>query len=75
LYRDEVYNPATERPGEADVILAKHRNGPTGAATLLYRKEQTQFVNMRRQRIDLSTGGVSDPWRVYQPRQDKGAAK
>ncbi len=30
LYRDEVYNEATEHPGEADVIVAKHRNGPTG---------------------------------------------
>ncbi len=54
LYRDEVYNEATERPNEADVLVAKHRNGPTGSVTLLFRKELTKFVNLRKQRVDLS---------------------
>ncbi len=54
LYRDEVYNEATEHPGEADVIVAKHRNGPTGTVTLLFRKELTKFVNLRRQNVNLS---------------------
>ena len=54
LYRDEVYDKATEHPGEAEVIVAKHRNGPTGLVTLLFRKELTKFVNLRRQRIDLN---------------------
>lgn len=57
LYRDEVYNEATEHPGEAEVIIAKHRNGPTGVATLLFRKEQTKFVNMRKQRVNLNDLG------------------
>ena len=30
IYRDEVYNPETERPNIADIIIAKHRNGPVG---------------------------------------------
>jgi replicative DNA helicase len=55
LYRDEVYNEATEHPGEAEVIVAKHRNGPTGHVTLLFRKELTKFVNLRKQRVDLTT--------------------
>ncbi len=54
LYRDEVYNEATEHPGEADVIVAKHRNGPTGMLTLLFRKENTKFVNLRKQRVNLN---------------------
>jgi replicative DNA helicase len=54
LYRDEVYNEATEHPGEADVIVAKHRNGPTGTVTLLFRKELTKFVNLRKQRVNLN---------------------
>ncbi|GAB4572185.1 MAG: replicative DNA helicase [Anaerolineae bacterium] len=53
LYRDEVYNDATEHLGEAEVIVAKHRNGPTGTITLLFRKELTQFVNIRKQNINL----------------------
>ena len=57
LYRDEVYNEATEHPGEADVIIAKHRNGPTGSATLLFRKELMLFRNIRRVKVDLNTIG------------------
>ena len=34
LYRDEVYNPDTPDRGTAEVIVAKHRNGPTGKARL-----------------------------------------
>jgi len=53
IYRDEVYHEDTEHPGEADVIIAKHRNGPTGTITLLFRKELTKFVNIRKQNVNL----------------------
>lgn len=48
LYRDEYYNKATERPGVAEVIIAKHRNGPTGSVDLLFRKECTRFESLER---------------------------
>ena len=32
IYRDEVYNPESDQRGIAEVIVAKHRNGPTGVA-------------------------------------------
>lgn len=54
LYRDEVYNENTERPNQADVIVAKHRNGPTGSTTLYFRKELTQFANLRKTDVDLA---------------------
>ncbi len=54
IYRDEVYNEETERKNQADVIVAKHRNGPTGTVTLYFRKELTQFANMRKDAIDLA---------------------
>jgi replicative DNA helicase len=54
LYRDEVYNENTERPNQADVIVAKHRNGPTGITTLYFRKELTQFANLRKTDVDLA---------------------
>ena len=38
IYRDEYYNPEdTESAGDAEVILAKHRNGPVGSVTLTSR--------------------------------------
>jgi replicative DNA helicase len=53
LYRDDVYNEMSERPNQADVIIAKHRNGPTGITTLFYRKELMTFVNMAKSNINL----------------------
>ncbi|TVQ78827.1 MAG: replicative DNA helicase [Bradymonadales bacterium] len=46
LYRDEVYHPDTDSPGVAEVILAKHRNGPTGVVKLAFLKEYTRFENL-----------------------------
>jgi replicative DNA helicase len=54
IYRDEVYNEDTERPNQADVIVSKHRNGPTGSVTLYFRKELTQFANLRKTDMDLA---------------------
>lgn len=54
LYRDELYDPNTERPNQADVIVAKHRNGPTGVISLYFRKELTQFVDMVKSNINLA---------------------
>jgi replicative DNA helicase len=54
IYRDEVYNEDTERPNQADIIIAKHRNGPIGSVTLYFRKELTQFANLKQTDIDLS---------------------
>ena len=45
LYRDEVYNPETENPGECEVIVAKHRNGPIGTVVLRWLAPYTKFVN------------------------------
>jgi replicative DNA helicase len=46
IYRDEVYNPESEDRGKAEIIVAKHRNGPTGKAELAFHPDRAQFVNM-----------------------------
>ncbi len=46
LYRDDYYNKDTEHPNEAEVIIAKHRNGPIGTINLLWKPELTKFLNM-----------------------------
>jgi replicative DNA helicase len=50
LYRDEYYNPDTPDRGVAEVIVTKHRNGPTGAIKLLFQAGQTRFVNLQQNR-------------------------
>jgi replicative DNA helicase len=44
LHRPDAYNPE-ERPGEAELIVAKHRSGPTGIVRLTWRKEFMRFEN------------------------------
>jgi replicative DNA helicase len=46
IYRDEVYNPESERKNIADIIVAKHRNGPTGQFSLYFKSSQTLFRNL-----------------------------
>ena len=49
LYRDEYYNKESEKKGEAEVIIAKQRNGPIGTVTLLWQAETTRFVNKEKE--------------------------
>jgi replicative DNA helicase len=46
IYRDEFYNPETKDPGIAEVIIAKHRNGPTGEVKMAFLKEYARFDNL-----------------------------
>jgi replicative DNA helicase len=53
IYRDDMYNANTDRPNVAELIVAKHRKGPTGTIEVLWRKELTQFVNAIRREVQL----------------------
>ena len=48
IYRDEVYNPESPDIGSAEIIVAKHRNGPTGTVRLAWLSNYTRFANMSR---------------------------
>ena len=48
IYRDDYYNDESDRPGEADIIVAKHRNGPTGKVTLTFLPRYPKFSNFAR---------------------------
>ena len=50
LYRDDYYNPDTEKKNIAEVIMAKHRAGSTGTVELLWLGNYTKFVNIERYR-------------------------
>jgi replicative DNA helicase len=49
IFREDYYNPESEKPGIAEIIIAKHRNGPTGSVELGFLKEFTKFVNIDKQ--------------------------
>ena len=54
LYRDEYYNKEdTEKPGECEVIVAKHRRGPTGSVDVAWIERYTQFK-------DKASGNIPD---------------
>ena len=46
IYRDEIYHPDTSDLGTAEIIIAKHRNGPTGHVRLAFLPHYTRFANM-----------------------------
>jgi replicative DNA helicase len=48
LYRDSYYNSDSPDRNIAEVIVTKHRNGPTGVVKLLFQPELTRFENMAR---------------------------
>jgi len=48
LHREELYKRDTERKNIADVIVAKHRNGPTGDVALRFFPAQTRFADLER---------------------------
>jgi replicative DNA helicase len=51
IYREEYYDKESERPGEADIIIAKHRNGPVGEVVLSFQKEYPKFMNYAGERF------------------------
>ncbi|MGF7059224.1 replicative DNA helicase [Brassicibacter mesophilus] len=50
LYRDEYYNPDSEKKNIGEVIIAKHRNGPIGTVELVFMGQYTKFLNMEKHR-------------------------
>ena len=48
LYRDDYYNPDTEKKGIAEVIIAKQRNGPIGTIELVWLPDYTKFANLQK---------------------------
>ncbi|OGD65362.1 replicative DNA helicase [Candidatus Berkelbacteria bacterium RIFOXYA2_FULL_43_10] len=55
LYREEYYEPDTDKKGVTEILIKKHRNGPTGMCELFFNPEQMRFRDLERKR----TGGIS----------------
>ncbi|MCR6545542.1 replicative DNA helicase [Dehalobacterium formicoaceticum] len=51
IHRPEYYDPDTEQRGIAEIIVAKHRNGPVGTAELAFIKEYTKFMDLAKEPV------------------------
>jgi replicative DNA helicase len=49
VYRDDYYDEQSERIGEADIIVAKHRNGPIGKLSLTFLSKYPRFASLYRE--------------------------
>jgi len=49
IYRDDYYNEDSQKPNVAELIIGKHRNGPTGTVELYFRKESTKFHDLKKE--------------------------
>lgn len=50
IYREAYYNPDTDRQNITDLIIAKHRNGPTGKVELYFHPERLRFMSLDKHR-------------------------
>lgn len=53
IYRDEYYNPDTDKQNIAELVIDKNRFGPTGIVELFWNGKATTFKNLQSNRIDL----------------------
>lgn len=49
IYREDYYNPETDRENITDIYIKKHRNGPTGKIELFFSPERLQFLSLEKQ--------------------------
>jgi replicative DNA helicase len=61
LYRDDYYNQDSEDPGGAELILAKHRNGPVGTVRLVFLEHYPKFADRAREEKPLEQPAGEGP--------------
>jgi len=55
MYRDDYYEEDSAKPGITDIFIRKNRNGPTGSAELMFKKEQMRFFDIEKKRNQPTT--------------------
>lgn len=56
IYREEYYNPETDRKGITDILIKKHRNGPTGDVEIFFEKEKQRYRSLDTRHADPFNG-------------------
>ena len=54
IHRDDKYNEASEKPNIAEILIEKHRNGPTGYVELYFNQDKVTFQSMEKSSLDDS---------------------
>ena len=52
IHRDDKYNEASEKPNIAEILIEKHRNGPTGYVELYFNQDKVTFQSMEKSSLD-----------------------
>ena len=65
IYQDEAYNPDTEFPNLAEIILGKQRDGPTGILSTYFKKHITLFVDLEIRRQNLNDEPEYEAWKKH----------
>ncbi len=55
MYREDYYEEDSSRPGVTDIFIRKNRNGPTGRAELMFKKEQMRFFDIEKKKSGASS--------------------
>ena len=63
LYREDVHDKESPRSGEADLLVVKHRNGPTAEVTVAFQGHYSRFMDMARTEQNGGDAGVPTPGR------------
>ncbi len=53
MYREDYYEEDSDRPGVTDIYIRKNRNGPTGRAELMFKKEQLRFFDIDKKIVEV----------------------
>ena len=67
LHREDAYERESPRAGEADLIVAKHRNGPTATVTVAFQGHYSRFVDMAPRDKPVRRGGHDGCWPLVSP--------
>lgn len=52
IYREDYYEPETDKKGIAQILIRKHRNGPTGDIELYFHPQYSRFANLEKERVE-----------------------
>jgi replicative DNA helicase len=74
IYRDIVYNRATEYPDMAELIVAKQRNGPVGTVRMKFEGRYARFRNWDQGDFDDRAGGAGGHYEPYRDAPDEPEA-